>query len=145
MGTILGIIFCILWVIATAVIFMWLMNRTRVVSLDGATGLAQGYLNLLVEAGIASTFIVGVPLAILYYIGSYIIGGIVIIGLIIGAVNYFSKNETTSQSEVVPPNSAKEISAPNATPETKRFCANCGEPITGNIQFCGKCGKKIKE
>jgi len=139
----LDTLFFILWVIATFAIFIYLKNRTSVISFNGMTGFIDAYLGLLIESGIAAAVVVGVPLWILQKVGLYIIGAVVIIAVIAMVVKKGGNNDkkTTSMSKVI--NEDNKSNRKQIVDEA-RFCANCGEKINRDDLFCGNCGEKVK-
>lgn len=136
----------VVWLILTVVIFICLKNRTNVVSFNGATGFLQAYLELLIEAGIAAGFVVGICFWILKSIGWYLVGGVVIIGIIIAIFSSNSSSRNNSQESLSADNNIQ-IDNPNSTSTVtnseNKFCGNCGAPVESESQFCGHCGKKV--
>jgi len=145
----LDFLFLVAWLVVTVVIFMWLKSRTTVVSFNGATGFLNAYLELLVEAGIAAAVIVAIPLWVLKTIGWYLVGGVVVIGIILAVVNGNSNKDDKSldtQQQKMPTQDSHLISNRSedaaSVNNEKRFCGNCGAPMEAGSQFCGNCGKK---
>ena len=136
----------VVWLVMTVAIFTYLKNRTSVVSFNGATGFLQAYMELLVEAGIAAGFIVGISFWILKTIGWYLLVGVVIIGVIISIASSNSSSRNNSQ-ESLPTDNDSQINnsrpAGISTNSENKFCGNCGTPIESESQFCGHCGIKV--
>lgn len=146
----LEFLFLVAWFVVTVVIFMWLKSRATLVSFNGATGFLNAYMGLFIEAGIAAAVVIAIPLWILKSIGWYLVGGVVVIGIVLAIANNNSNIKSNSQDiqkqqtmsiqerQISPEHSEKLVSSNSE----KRFCGNCGAPMEIDSQFCGKCGKK---
>ena len=103
-------------------------------------------MELLIEAGIAAGFVVGISFWILKTIGWYLLIGVVVIGVIIAIASSNSSSKNDSQ-ESLPTNNDVKINSPRsanvATNSENKFCGNCGAKIESDSQFCGNCGKRV--
>lgn len=139
------VLFLIAWAFVTYVIFNYMRKNTTVVSFNGCMGFLQAYMELLMEAGIIAMLVVAIPFWILESIGKYLIGALVIGGIIYLIVN--NDKDNNDQSTPITSEGSEQLnsSANNNTnaPVEKAFCGNCGAKLDPGSGFCGNCGTKI--
>ena len=141
----MSVLFIIAWAFVTYVIFNYMRKNTTVVSFNGCMGFLQAYMELLMEAGIIALLVVAIPFWILESIGKYLIGALVIGGIIYLIVNNNKDNNEQSTSITSEGNKQLNSSANNNnnTPVEKAFCGNCGAKLDPGSTFCGNCGSKV--
>lgn len=159
-----GFVF-IIWAVLTIIVFVYIRNNTQTISLTGAMGFIDSWIDSL----IASIVIAGAILGIGYLILSWgwellkaywkIIGGIVIIlGLLCfyGSKKDDEKDEkvmgTRMDSDSIAQKNKATEKVSEGQPESKLEakvsdsckCPYCGEPVNSENVFCGNCGKRLR-
>jgi hypothetical protein len=139
-GGIIGIIVAILQVITWKNLYTFFIENNNMFpsyigsyTIDGSKYLKNAMILALIGA------IIG------FFIG--IVGMIIgIIVWILSIVGYFKLGNLRNLGVAVTPSPGMAVPAAQAapTPVAKRFCPNCGTPVSGQEKFCSSCGSELK-
>jgi len=74
--------------------------------------------------------------------------GVAIGVLIIAAIAWLVISSRSNQSRIVKPRPIRQKQTPSikaSTPEQRRFCHECGQPVDAEDRFCRNCGATVKQ
>lgn len=101
MDTILAILFFIVWVPLTIIIFSAIVGNTTVISFDGCTGLFSEYLGILILSGFIAAVIIVAPFWFLGGLIDFVVNHWILFGILgFGAWYLLSKGKKHTEKEV---------------------------------------------